>query len=132
MIFWLRRRQRVITIKPTVLLDPENLGVAVGISLLSHVQTEIYAIAYVLSVNGDHLSFISHPDSGEYPHMSCCVAGSKKMGVAFGNLMMSRSIYDIPFTSGFTAAILIFVGVAQNFSVLKTSERMCLCISTGW
>ena len=40
---------------PTVLLDPENVGVAAGISLLSHIQAEIQDIAYVLPVNGGHL-----------------------------------------------------------------------------
>ena len=40
---------------PTVLLDPDNVGVAAGIVLLSYIQTEIYDIAYVLPVNGGHL-----------------------------------------------------------------------------
>ena len=35
----------------TVLLDPDNVGEAVGISLLSHIQAEIYAIAYELPVS---------------------------------------------------------------------------------
>ena len=33
-----------------MLLDHENVGVAVGISLLSYIQAEIYVIAYVLPV----------------------------------------------------------------------------------
>ena len=39
----------------TVLLNPENVGVAAGISLLSHIQAEIEIIAYALPVNGGHL-----------------------------------------------------------------------------
>ena len=39
----------------TVLLDPENVGVAAGISVLSCIQAEIYGIAYVLPVSGSHL-----------------------------------------------------------------------------
>ena len=39
---------------PTVLLDPENVGVAVGILLLSHTQAEIYAMQLVLLVLGGH------------------------------------------------------------------------------
>ena len=31
-----------------MLLDPENVGIAVGILLLSHILAEIYVIAYVL------------------------------------------------------------------------------------
>ena len=37
-----------------VLLDPENVGVAIGISLPSYIQAEIYDIAYVLPVLGGH------------------------------------------------------------------------------
>ena len=37
------------------LSDPENMGIAVGISLLSPVQAEIYDIVYVLPVNGGHV-----------------------------------------------------------------------------
>ena len=39
----------------TVLLDPDNVGVAVGISLLSHIQADIFDIAFVLPVGGRHL-----------------------------------------------------------------------------
>ena len=39
----------------TVLLDTENVGVAVGIPLLSRIRAEIYVIAYVLPVSGRHL-----------------------------------------------------------------------------
>ena len=51
---------------PIVLLDPENVGVGFGISLLSCIQAEIYDIAYVLPVNGGHVWFTSHPDVEEY------------------------------------------------------------------
>ena len=37
-----------IPTSPTVLLDPENVGVTVGISLLSYIQDEIYVIVHVL------------------------------------------------------------------------------------
>ena len=47
---------------PTVLLDPENVRVAVGISLISHIQAEIQDIAFVLPVNGGHLRFTSYAD----------------------------------------------------------------------
>ena len=40
---------------PTVLLDPENVGVTTGISLLSHIQAEIYAMQHVLPVFSGHL-----------------------------------------------------------------------------
>ena len=39
----------------SVLPDPENMGIAVGISLLTCIQAEAYVISYVLPVNGCHL-----------------------------------------------------------------------------
>ena len=39
----------------TVLLDPENVKVAAGISLPSYTQAEIYDITCVLPVSGSHL-----------------------------------------------------------------------------
>ena len=67
-----------IQISLIVLLDPENVGVAIGISLLSYLQAEIYANAYVLPVNGGHVWFIGHSDVREYTTMSHCGALSKK------------------------------------------------------
>ena len=97
---------------PTVLLDPENVGVAVGISLLFCLQAEIYDIAYVLPINGSHLRFTSHADIGEYLNMCHRVAGPKQIWVAVGYLVISRSNHDIISTSGLTAAIPILMGVA--------------------
>jgi len=49
-----------------VLLDIENIGIyyipiAVGISLLTPIQAEIYVISYTLPVTGRHLWYITHP-----------------------------------------------------------------------
>ena len=116
----------------TVLLDPEIVEVAAGISLQSCIQADIYDIAYVLPVNGSHLWFTSHPDVGEYSNMCHRVTGPQKMLVAVGNLVISRSNHDILITSGLTAAILLLVGVAWHFSVSETSELMCLWFPTDW
>ena len=43
---------------PVVLLGSENMGLAIGISLLSCGQAEIYVTVYVLPVNGGHPSLI--------------------------------------------------------------------------
>ena len=63
---------------PTVLLGPEHVAVAAGISLLSCIYTEIYDIAYVLPVNGGHLQFTGYADIGEYPQKSHRVAGPRE------------------------------------------------------
>ena len=47
-----------------VLLDPEIVGVAVGILLLSSIQAEIYDIENVLQVNGGFVWFTNQPDVG--------------------------------------------------------------------
>jgi len=39
----------------SVLPDPRNMGVLVGISLLSCIKAEIYVISYLLPVNGRYL-----------------------------------------------------------------------------
>jgi len=46
----------------SVLLDHVNMGVAVGISLLSCLRTELYVISYPLLVNGRHVCFTTYPD----------------------------------------------------------------------
>ena len=56
-----------IRIKPSVLLDLENEGVAVGILLLSCIQAEINLVIYVLPVNSG-LQFTSHTDVEDYSH----------------------------------------------------------------
>ena len=53
---------------PIVSVDPENVEVAVGASLLSCIQAEIFVIAYVLPVNGGDVQFTSQPDVREYLH----------------------------------------------------------------
>jgi hypothetical protein len=61
-----------------VLLDPKNVGIADGSSLLSYIQAEIYFTAYVLPVNGGYVWFMSHSDVRECPTMSHCVAVLQK------------------------------------------------------
>jgi len=43
-----------------VLPDLENIGIAVGISLVSCMEAEIYVISYLLPVNGSHLCFLPY------------------------------------------------------------------------
>jgi len=51
-----------------VLPDTENMGIAVGISLLSRIQAEINIISYALPVHGGHLWFPTYPYVGQYSH----------------------------------------------------------------
>jgi len=55
---------------PDVFLDPENVGVAVGIVLLSCVLASTYVITYSLPVIGGHLWFTTNPDVREYSYTS--------------------------------------------------------------
>ena len=44
-----------ITINLSVFPGPENMGIAVEISLLSCIEDKIYVISYLHPVNGHHL-----------------------------------------------------------------------------
>ena len=63
---------------PAVLLDPENVGVAFGISLPSCIEAEILRYFICTSGSGGHLWVTSYPDVGECSHYFCCVAGPRK------------------------------------------------------
>ena len=67
-----------VHICPAVLLGPETVGVAFGISLLSRIEAEILRYFMCTSGNSDHLWFTSYPDVGECSHYFCCVAGPRK------------------------------------------------------
>jgi len=52
------RTSGILRSTSVVLPDLENIGIAVGSSLLSCMEAEIYAISYLLPVNGSHLWFL--------------------------------------------------------------------------
>jgi len=58
-----------IYISPVGLLDIEKIGIAVGISLLSCMQAEIYVIHLV---PGRYLWFFTHPDVLTFVPLCCC------------------------------------------------------------
>jgi len=83
-----------LTIIPVELLDIENIGIAVGISLLWCIQAEIHVIPYPLPVTGRHLWYITHSDFGEcfqWPYLFL----NHKMAVSIGSWLISHSYYDI-------------------------------------
>ena len=64
----------------SVLPDPENMGIAIGISLLSCTRVEIHVISCLLSVYGRHLWFPTYTDVGPSSHYSLRVARPRKHG----------------------------------------------------
>ena len=56
-----------ITTSLSVMPDPENMDIALEISLLSCIEAEIYVITYILPVNRHH-GFPTNPDVGQYSH----------------------------------------------------------------
>jgi len=44
-----------VGISPVMILDAKNINMAVGISMISRLQAEIYVIPYPLPVTGHHL-----------------------------------------------------------------------------
>ena len=92
-----------VHVSPTVLLDPENVQVVVGFSLLSYLQAEKYDMANVLPVNGGHVQFTAHLDVGEYPSIHICPTvflDPEIVGVAVGISLLSyiqAEIYDMAY-----------------------------------
>ena len=50
-----------------VLFDPENTGIAVGISSLSCIGAELYVISHLLLVNGRHLWLPAYSGIRQFP-----------------------------------------------------------------
>jgi len=50
-----------------MLLDPENIGMTIGITLLSYIQAEIYDISYPLQVAGRHHTKLFYPNNIRIP-----------------------------------------------------------------
>ena len=61
-----------------LLPDPENMDGAVGTSLLSCIEAEIYVMSFLLPVKDHHLRFTTHPNIGPYSHLSLRVARHRK------------------------------------------------------
>ena len=80
-IFDLRRTQTSDSIPTSlsVLPDPENMGIAVGITLLSCIRAEINVSSYVPPVNGRHLWFTTYAYVGQYSHEYLRVANPENM-----------------------------------------------------
>jgi len=62
-----------------VLSDPGNMGVSVGISLLSCILAEIYVISYPLPVSGRHLCFTTYPDIEQHHQFHCVFSGTENV-----------------------------------------------------
>ena len=89
-------------------MDCENVLVAVGVSLLSYLQSEISVVACALPVNGGHVWFINHPRRQRvFNYVTLCCSTSMYPSDIF---FISRSNQHIPFTSGLTAVISTFCG----------------------
>jgi len=85
--------------------------IAVGISLLSRIQAEIYVIQYSLAVTGCHLWFLTCPDTPQCLEQSNRVAWHRKYWYSRWNFVaISHTSWDIRysiFTSGYRLPSLI-------------------------
>ena len=66
-----------------MLLDPENVGVAFGISSLSGIEAEILRYFICTSGYGGHLCFTAHADIAQCEHESLCVLWPQKCRFGF-------------------------------------------------
>jgi len=67
--------------------DLENMGIAVGISLLSCIEAEICVISYLLLVNGSHLWFLMDPNIGHSYEYYSRAAQPRKHGYSRWNFV---------------------------------------------
>jgi len=86
------------SISRNVLLDPENVGVAVGILSLSCIQAKIFVIAYVLPEMAAIIDFSGHSCIEEYSHFSINVYLDLKNVLSVGCLVISLLNHVISFT----------------------------------
>jgi len=93
-------------------LDIENMGIAVGISLISCRKAEIYVISYPLPVNVSHLWFLTDPNIGHSYEYSSRFARTRKHGHSRWNFVaityITEDIQVLYMYFRFLAAILIF------------------------
>jgi len=120
-----------IHISCSMLVNPKNVGVAIGFLSLSCIQAEICVIAYLLTVM---VAIFDFPTKSLlhrriFALVPTCYWTSKKV-LSVGSLVVSRLNHVISFTSGLPTAILIFIGVASNIVRPEKLERMCLCSLT--
>jgi len=79
----------------SVLSDPENMGLAVTISLLSFILAEIYVISYLLPVNGRHLWFTTCPGTEQHRYVLLCMLWYWKRVIAVEIVLLSRILAEI-------------------------------------
>jgi len=70
------------------LSDLENMGIAVGISLLSCIEAEIYVISHLLPVNVSDLWFLHFPKWGIIRSSLIVLPDLENMGIAVGILLL--------------------------------------------
>jgi len=63
----------------SLLPDPENVGVAVGISLLSCIRAGIHVISYLLPVNGRHRWLTTCPNTEQDNYYLLRVYGTENV-----------------------------------------------------
>jgi hypothetical protein len=72
-----------------VLLDPENMVIAVGMSLLSRIQAEIYDISYLLPVNAAIFDLRHTQKSDSILTSLIVLPDPENIGIAFAISLLS-------------------------------------------
>jgi len=74
---------------------PEHMGIAVGISLLSCIRTEIHVFSYLLPVNGRHLWFTTYPNTEHHHYFLRRVLWHWKRVIAVEIVLLSCKLAEI-------------------------------------
>ena len=104
----------------------KNIGIAVGIPLLSHIPAEICVISYILPVTGSHLWFLTNPHVGQSLLQSSLVVlpDLENIGIAVGISLLScirADLYVMSFLLPVMAAIF-------NLRHTHTSVNILFCL----
>ena len=79
--------------------DPENMGIAVGIALLTCIEAEIHVKSFLLPIYGRHLRFLPNLHVGQSRSSLIIVARPRKHGYSRWNLLscIRAEIYAISY-----------------------------------
>jgi len=123
--------------------DLENMGIAVGIQLLSCIEAEICVISYLLPVNGSHLWYLTDPNIGHSYAYSSRVARPRKHGYSRWNFVaITYTIEDtsvkyvllvhgrhFDFRHGFLSSVIFVIGGISD--VLKIIIPITVSLTIG-
>jgi len=114
------RTSGILRSTSVVLPDLENMGIAVGILLLTCIEAKIYVNSYRLPVNGSHLWFLPYPHTGQS-------SGTTEDTSVICVFTVHGRHFD--FRHGFLSSVIFVIG--GNSAVLKNIIPITVSLTIG-